>query len=80
MRTMDIGRPEWGVECTLQQRADGGKGIADDLMRTLTRIDSQRELVHKQMREAQEYLMGVTAANMLAMGKQILQRVYTRSG
>ena len=76
----DIGRPEWGVECTLQQRADGGKGIADDLMRTLTRIDSQRELVHKQMREAQEYLMGVTAANMLAMGKQILQRVYTRSG
>ena len=25
--------------------------------------------------EAQEYLMGVTAANMLAMGKQILKRV-----
>ena len=44
-------------------------------MRTLARIDSQRELVHKQMREAQEYLMGVTAVNMLVMGKQILQRV-----
>jgi hypothetical protein len=25
--------------------------------------------------EAQEHLMGVTAANMLAMGKQILKRV-----
>ena len=44
-------------------------------LHTLTRIDFQRELVHKQMRESQEYLMGVTAANMLAMGKQILKRV-----
>ena len=70
----DIGRPEWGVECTIQRRADGGKGIADDLMRTLSRIDSSRELIHKQILEAQEYLMGVTAENMLAMGEQLLHR------